>query len=180
MFRFVGITGKPRRGCAISPAKEGSMAVRDVMRASAAQFVEPGETIEQVFGAQTASPLTAPLIGSLIALIINRYRIVAVTDRRILVLDAGKWTQRTGRAVATEPPRGPRRALLVAGRGKVHPAAAPRWGQGAAARDPARPDLRPLVQDRHPGWQDPRPPLLLQGRQRGRHRDRAQPGLTVG
>ena len=63
------------------------MAVRDVMRASAAQFVEPGETIEQVFGAQTASPLTAPLIGSLIALIINRYRIVAVTDRRILVLD---------------------------------------------------------------------------------------------
>ncbi len=34
------------------------------MRASAAQFVEPGETIEQVFGAQTASPLTAPLIGA--------------------------------------------------------------------------------------------------------------------
>ena len=78
------------------------MAVRDVMRASAAEFVEPGETIEQVFGAQTASPLTAPLIGSLIALIINRYRIVAVTDRRILVLDAGKWSQRTARAVVTE------------------------------------------------------------------------------
>src|ERR1700722_14826816 len=108
MFRFVGITGKPRRGCAISPAKEGSMAVRDVMRASAAQFVEPGETIEQVFGAQTASPLTAPLIGSLIALIINRYRIVAVTDRRILVLDAGKWTQRTARAVVSELPRSTR------------------------------------------------------------------------
>src|ERR1700722_9237308 len=108
MFRFVGITGKPRRGCAISPAKEGSMAVRDVMRASAAQFVEPGETIEQVFGAQTASPLTAPLIGSLIALIINRYRIVAVTDRRILVLDAGKWTQRTARAVVSELPRATR------------------------------------------------------------------------
>ena len=84
------------------------MAVRDVMRASAAQFVEPGETIEQVFGAQTASPLTAPLIGSLIALIINRYRIVAVTDRRILVLDAGKWTQRTARAVVSELPRSTR------------------------------------------------------------------------
>src|ERR1700722_2584327 len=108
MFRFVGITGKPRRGCAISPAKEGSMAVRDVMRASAAQFVEPGETIEQVFGAQTASPLTAPLIGSLIALIINRYRIVVVTDRRILVLNAGKWTQRTARAVVSELPRATR------------------------------------------------------------------------
>jgi hypothetical protein len=84
------------------------MAVRDLMRASAAQFVEPGETIEQVFGAQTASPLTAPLIGSLIALIINRYRIVAVTDRRILVLDAGKWTQRTARAVVSELPRATR------------------------------------------------------------------------
>src|ERR1700722_15801756 len=108
MFRFVGITGKPRRGCAISPAKEGSMAVRDVMRTSAAQFVEPGETIEQVFGAQTASPLTAPLIGSLIALIINRYRIVAVTDRRILVLDAGKWSQRKARAVVSELPRATR------------------------------------------------------------------------
>jgi len=84
------------------------MAVRDVMRASAAQFVEPGETIEQVFGAQTASPLTAPLIGSLIALIINRYRIVAVTDRRILVLDAGKWTQRTARTVVSELPRSTR------------------------------------------------------------------------
>ena len=109
------------------------------MRASAAQFVEPGETIEQVFGAQTASPLTAPLIGSLIALIINRYRIVAVTDRRILVLDAGKWTQRTARAVVSELPRATR-----------------------------SPDLRPLVQDRYPGREDPRPPLLLQGRQRGR------------
>jgi hypothetical protein len=81
------------------------MALRDSMRASAAQFVEPGETIEQVFGAQTASPMTAPLIGAVIALIINRYRIVAVTDRRILVLDAGKWTQRTARAVVSELPR---------------------------------------------------------------------------
>ena len=84
------------------------MAPRDSMRASAAQFVEPGETIEQVLGAQTTSPITAPLIGAVIALIINRYRIVAVTDRRILVLDAGKWTPRTARAVVTELPRATR------------------------------------------------------------------------
>jgi hypothetical protein len=45
---------------------------------------------------------------AVIALIINRYRIVAVTDRRILVLDAGKWTQRTARAVVTELPRATR------------------------------------------------------------------------
>jgi hypothetical protein len=84
------------------------MAIRDAMRASAAQFVEPGETIQQVFGAQTASPMTAPLIGAVIALIINRYRIVAVTDQRILVLDAGKWSQRTARAVVNELPRASR------------------------------------------------------------------------
>jgi hypothetical protein len=84
------------------------MTPRDAMRASAAQFVEPGETIEQVLGAQTTSPVTAPLIGAVIALIINRYRIVAVTDRRILVLDAGKWTPRTARAVVTELPRATR------------------------------------------------------------------------
>jgi hypothetical protein len=81
------------------------MGLRDAMRASAAQFVQPGETIQQVFSAQTASPMTAPLIGAVIALIINRYRIVAVTDQRILVLDAGKWTQRTARAVVSELPR---------------------------------------------------------------------------
>ena len=81
------------------------MALRDAMRASAAQFVQPGETIQEVFGAQTASPMTAPLIGAVVALIINRYRIVAVTDQRILVLDAGKWTQRTARAVVSELPR---------------------------------------------------------------------------
>jgi hypothetical protein len=52
--------------------------------------------------------MTAPLIGAVIALIINRYRIVAVTERRILVLDAGKWSQRTARARVTELPRATR------------------------------------------------------------------------
>jgi hypothetical protein len=81
------------------------MAIRDAMRASAAQFVEPGENVQEVFGAQTASPMMAPLIGWLIVLIVNRYRIVAVTDRRILVLDAGKWSQRKALSVVTELPR---------------------------------------------------------------------------
>jgi hypothetical protein len=81
------------------------MAIRDAMRASAAQFVEPGETIQGVFGAQTASPMMAPLIGWLIVLIVNRYRIVAVTDRRILVLDAGKWSQRKALSVEAVLPR---------------------------------------------------------------------------
>jgi hypothetical protein len=111
MFSFVGITVSRAawaRDFHQQRTKEASMAIRDAMRASAAQFVEPGENIEQVLGAQTTSPITAPLIGALIALIINRYRIVAVTDRRILVLDAGKWTPRTARAVVSELPRATR------------------------------------------------------------------------
>jgi hypothetical protein len=41
-------------------------------------------------------------------MIMNRYRIVAVTDQRIVVLDAGKWSQRTARAVVAELPRATR------------------------------------------------------------------------
>ena len=75
------------------------MALRDAMRASATPFVNPGETIQEVFGAQTASQWMVPLIGPLIMLIINEYRIVAVTDQRILILDAGKWSMKKARGV---------------------------------------------------------------------------------
>jgi hypothetical protein len=87
------------------------MAVRDAMRATAAQFVEPGETIQQVIGAQTVSPMIGPffgLIGTVISIFVNRYRIVAVTDQRILVLDTGKLALTKARAVVTELPRSTR------------------------------------------------------------------------
>jgi len=81
------------------------MALRDSMRSSAAQFAQPGETIQEVFGAQTASPWMIPLVGAVITLFINRYRIFAVTDQRILVLDAGKMSMKTARGVLTQLPR---------------------------------------------------------------------------
>jgi hypothetical protein len=86
------------------------MALRDSMRNSAAQFTEPGETIQAVFGAQTSSPLVGMLgafglIGVAVSAIATRYRIVAVTDRRILILDAGKWSMRNARAVVGMLPR---------------------------------------------------------------------------
>jgi hypothetical protein len=87
------------------------MAVRDAMRATAAQFVEPGETIQQVFGAQTMPPMVGPLfglIGTVISIFVNRYRIVAVTDRRILVLDTGKFAWKNARDVVAELPRSTR------------------------------------------------------------------------
>jgi hypothetical protein len=89
------------------------MALRDALRNSAAQFVQPGEEIQQVFWAQTASTWTAALgafgaLGGLVRIFINRYRIVAVTDQRILVLDAGKWSVKTARSVVTTLPRATR------------------------------------------------------------------------
>jgi hypothetical protein len=81
------------------------------MRASAAQFVNPGEEIQVVLAAQTGSPLVRGiangfgLIGALLAVSFTQYRIVAVTGQRILVLDTGRWSLRNARAVIAEMPR---------------------------------------------------------------------------
>lgn len=84
------------------------MAIRDSMRDSAATFTRPDEQIQAVFGAQTASPMMIPLVGAIITLIVNKYRIFAVTDQRILVLDAGKMSMKQARGVVAELPRATR------------------------------------------------------------------------
>jgi hypothetical protein len=90
------------------------MAIRDAMRASAARALNPGETIQEVFGAQTGSPLVRGLagafglLGALITVAFNEYRIVAVTDQRILILDAGRWSMKTMRGVMDILPRATR------------------------------------------------------------------------
>jgi hypothetical protein len=84
------------------------VALRDSMRESAAQYVRPGETIQAVIGAQTASQWLAALTGFLVVLGLNHYRILAVTLARILVLDAGKTSMKRARGVVTELPRSTR------------------------------------------------------------------------
>jgi hypothetical protein len=64
------------------------MAMRDSMRDSAAEYLRPGETVQAVLGAQTASQLLAAVSGFFLFLRLNRYRIVAVTSQRVLILDA--------------------------------------------------------------------------------------------
>jgi len=81
------------------------MALRDGMLSSSAQYLQPGETVEAVFGAQTASQWLYPLTGFIGFLIINRYRIVVVTQQRILVLDAGTMGMKKARGFVTELPR---------------------------------------------------------------------------
>ena len=84
------------------------MTLRDSMRDSAAQYLRPGEPVQAVIGAQTASQWLAALTGVFVFLGLNRYRILAVTPTRILVLDAGKVSMKKARGVVTELPRSTR------------------------------------------------------------------------
>jgi hypothetical protein len=78
------------------------------MRQSATAYLQPGEEIQVVLGAQTASQYAAALGGIFIFLGLNHYRIFAVTPQRILVLDAGKMSMKKARGVVTELPRSTR------------------------------------------------------------------------
>src|ERR1700722_2355906 len=84
------------------------MALRDTMRDSAAQYLQPGEQVQAVIGAQTASQWLAALTGIFVFLGFNHYRILAVTPNRIVVLDAGKVSMSKARGVVTELPRATR------------------------------------------------------------------------
>ena len=84
------------------------MALRDSMRDSAAQFLQPGESVQAVIGAQTASQWLAALTGIFVFLGFNHYRILAVTPTRIMVLDAGKVSMKKARGVVMELPRSTR------------------------------------------------------------------------
>src|ERR1700734_975657 len=91
-----------------STTKGDLMALRDSMRDSAAPYLGPGEPIQAVIGAQTASQWLAALTGVFVFLGFNHYRILAVTPARILVLDAGKTSMKKARGVVTELPRSTR------------------------------------------------------------------------
>lgn len=84
------------------------MALRDSMRASATPFLRPGEPVQAVIGAQTASQWLAALTGVFFFLSFNRYRILAVTPSRILVLDAGKTGMKKAHGAVMQLPRSTR------------------------------------------------------------------------
>jgi hypothetical protein len=84
------------------------VALRDSMRNSAAQYLRPGETVQAVIGAQTASQWLAALTGFLVFLGLNRYRILVATPSRIVVLDAGPSSMKKARGVVMELPRSTR------------------------------------------------------------------------
>jgi hypothetical protein len=84
------------------------MALRDSMRETAAPYLQPGEPVQAVFGAQTASQYMVALTGVIFFFLVNKYRIVVATPQRILVLDGGRWSQKKARGVVVELPRSTR------------------------------------------------------------------------
>jgi hypothetical protein len=81
------------------------MALRDTISASVQPFLAPGEQVQAVIPAQTASQYVAAFAGVLFFLPLNRYRILAATSHRILVLDVGKFSVKKARGVVLELPR---------------------------------------------------------------------------
>jgi len=92
------------------------MAIRDKMRANAQVHLEPGEVIQQVFGTQTVSNYFA-LISFWIIVLSNAYRVVVVTDKRILVCRSGRLKVTPVNEILHEMPRttriGPRVAFGI-------------------------------------------------------------------
>ena len=81
------------------------MALRDKIRANAQHVLQPGEVIQAVIPAQTVSPYFA-LITYWIVIFSNAYRVIVVTDRRILVCRSGRLTITPVGQVEREAPRG--------------------------------------------------------------------------
>ncbi len=84
------------------------MALRDSMRASAAPYLQPDETIQAVIGAQTQPQWMLMATGVVIFLIINRYRMVVATSHRIVVLDCGRGGFKKAKGLLFELPRSTR------------------------------------------------------------------------
>ena len=83
------------------------MAIRDKIAENSGKFLDPGEQIQSVFPAQTASSFLI-LIGYLPFFLVNKNRCVVATDRRILVLDSGKLSATKPKSVVRVLPRSTR------------------------------------------------------------------------
>lgn len=99
------MAGSGRISLSTTSRQEKTMSLRSSMRISVTPYLRPGEQVQAVIGAQTSSQFLAVLTGIFAFLGLNRYRIIAVTPARILVLDAGKFSMKTARTVVMELPR---------------------------------------------------------------------------
>jgi hypothetical protein len=80
------------------------MAIREKIRTNAVPMLAPGETIQSVIPAQTTSQYFV-LISMWIIILTNAYRVIVVTDRRILVAHSGRFRRTPVKRVVRELPR---------------------------------------------------------------------------
>jgi len=83
------------------------MAIQDRIAAAAAPFLEPGERVQTALVAQTASTWWI-LLGFVPFLILNEYRNMVATDRRLLVLNSGHLFSTKPKSVVRALPRSTR------------------------------------------------------------------------
>jgi hypothetical protein len=83
-----------------------AIALRKKILENSQQFLTPGEEVQAVIAGQTLSGW----LGGLSALVYfwNNFRVVLVTDQRILVLDCGKLRLGKPKSVVRELPRATR------------------------------------------------------------------------
>lgn len=77
-----------------------ALAIRDKIIENSQKFLQPGEQVQAVIPAQTASGWLATV--PILSLIVNSYSPVLVTDRRILLLDSGKWSLGKPKSIKAE------------------------------------------------------------------------------
>lgn len=75
-------------------------ALREKLAARVQPLLEPGERVEQVFLAQSG-PNPNVILLTYLALFFNKYHVIAVTDRAVVVFSAGLWRQSFPKAVVT-------------------------------------------------------------------------------
>lgn len=80
------------------------MAIRDKIAANAQPHLQEGEQIQAVMGAQTQSQYWI-LAAYIVFFLINEYRTIVATDRRIIVFNSGKMSSTKANAIVTELPR---------------------------------------------------------------------------
>ena len=69
------------------------MALREKLASRAQPFLEPGEQITQIFPTQVGpNPWMIPAIGPIIVMFLSKMRVIAVTDRAVLVLNSSKMS----------------------------------------------------------------------------------------
>ena len=80
-----------------------AIAIREKLTEKSQQFLQAGEQVQAVIVAQTASGWLATV--PILSLALNKYAPIIVTDRRILVLDSGRWSMGNPKSISREFPR---------------------------------------------------------------------------